>query len=270
MLYEPTGQRAGASDVEVSIGMLSARFDLVPTGRPNKVSDGQVRMVCPDPSHGTPVRVEQRYHCPDGHSTLPADTLRARETDDGLVYVDKDAVAAAKTGGKDTGVLDLSVFPAAQVDGEVLPAGLTYRLRPAKVKKKVTDNSVKMYGAWRDLVKARPDVVLMGRLLLRGQLGLWRLGVWGDQLILEQVVHPADLAERDTIDVPSASTDKLSTFVDAHLEEWDPDAVAFDVKAAVDAVVAQAEGRPEGVSAPVADDFDLDALLEKAMAAKAA
>lgn len=278
MRYEPTAQRSGGSGVSISIGIIEMKFDLVPTGRTKKVEDSATRMVCPE-KHATPVRVEQRYICPDDEKHgpyLPADVARAREMPDGtLVKVDAEKVATAKAGGKETGRLELSVYPADQVDNEVLPSGKTYRLRPSKgTRSKVSDRDVEMYAVWRELISKRSDVVLMGRLLLRGTPSLYRLGVWGGQLVLEELAHPDDLADRDVIevDVAESTVGKLAQFVDGHLEDWDPGVLSFDVAAAIDQVAAEATGDApaDAPAATASAGLDLDALLDRALAATAA
>ena len=272
MNYQPPPQRAGASGVSIAIGLLEMRFDLVPTGRPRKSEDTGLKMTCPA-DHDHPVRVEQRYICPDNPDHGPflaSETARARlMPDETLAPIDPDKVAEAKAGGKETGRLDISVFPTAQVSSKVLPSGKTFRLRPAKTRTKVSDRDVEMYAVWRDLIDQRSDITLMGRLLLRGTPGLYRLGVWGGQIVLEEIAHPDDLAERDSIevDVADSTAAKFAQFVDSHVEEWEPGTLSFDVASAIDAVAGQSpEGEAQTYTA-ASSTLDLDALLDRVMAA---
>ena len=274
------GQKAYAADVQVSIGMLSMQFDLVPQARSKGKTasedkpEPKSRMVCPDQAHDTPVRVEQKYHCPDGHGPyFPADVARALETEDGLVFADKDAVAEAKSGGAETGVLDLRVHPAEAVAEACRPGEKGYRLRPAKVKSKVPARSVEMYGVLRDLLVARPDIALVGRLLLRGKLSFYRMEVWGGQLMLSELVHPDDLADRDSIEVEvrEKSVADLGSLLEMHMEEWEPELHRFDEAAALAKVAAAASGEAPGGLASVTSIAlaeDIGVLLERALAAR--
>lgn len=268
--------RAAASDVTFSLGgLINLRFDLVSQARSNKAADAGLNMVCTEPHPEGPVKVNQMYVCPsdkDHGPFWPSDLQRGRLGDDGrYVVVDGDEIEAIKTGALGKRVIELSVHDAAEVDAVCRPGSAGYLLRPAKGKAKVPSApDEKAYATLAGLVRRRPDLALVGSLRLRTTRSVYRVGVWGDQLVLTELVMPSDLKERDVLDVATtdASVAGLEGLLESQKVPFDEGVHRWDVKAAMAELMARKAGgsadKP-AVQAPVFAEADIDDLVAKAM-----
>lgn len=276
-------QRSVASNVSLTLGMLTVTCDVVPQAIPNlKKSTGSV-YVCPSCITGeTPTvnRVSQKYHCTNDEAHGPFEQTalaRAREIDDTLVQVTEEELAAVRTSGTvDDKSIDLHVYPSAQFEAATRPGEAGYRLRPPA---KAPSKLLTMYGLLMDMA-SRGDVALVGEFNLRGAEKLYRVNVWTDldggrQLCLTEMARPSDLSPLDEIATPPASDKEqalANQLLDLLLEDFDPEDVrntARERAALLDA--AKAENPDVVVSIPTkaAEDKasdDLESLLALALA----
>ena len=261
--FTRTTQRSqGFTGVVASIGMLTFRIDAATVGKPNAAPDTQFKKVCPHEDHGDdPVRPVQRYICvdnPDHRSDqddLPGYTSgelhRARmvqvepaddQPDDTEVWVkaaDED-IAEAKTGGLEPGHIDFRVHPAWQVDAVCLPGDHKLRLRPAKIKSKVHSKDLEVYAVLATVLAQSPHLALIGSMVVRETRRVYRLSVWGSQLILTEVILPSELADRDVLDpagVSPVEVDMLGQILAGAQIDFDEDMHRYDVAAAVAALM---------------------------------
>ena len=254
--YIPTEQGPAATDIEISFGIFTMKFDLVPIGRTNKAKDTALVMVCPEPHPGGPVKGKQQYVCPDGHTYTAGTAAKAREVDKKLVIVDKDAVKAAKAGGTEveTRTMPITMHPADEVAAVCRPGAKGYRLRPARGRSdNITSSDLELYAVLAAAVAAHPESVLVGELVLKGR-GFYRLEVWDGQLILSELVLPSGLAARDQIDVPvdPETIDAIWELAEKRAKPWDPDLYGYNAAAALDELArATAEGGDEAGLASV-------------------
>jgi hypothetical protein len=255
-----TPQRSYASGVRLTIfDLVSFTVDAVPQGRPNASKDSAMRRVLLVDG-GAPLPVEQRYVTADGGLYTEQDLGRARDLGDGtLVPLDDETVTAAKVGDLPKNEIALAVYPADQVEAVCRPGSGGYRLRPGA---KASTKERELYATIRACVEASPDRAFVGALRLRDSRALYRLVVWQDQLVLSELIHPADLAAVDVIDVApdEALTEKALALVEATTAKFDPAALHYDVAAAFEKAVgiAPVPAAPKlvAVADPAADLFD--------------
>lgn len=252
-------QNAFSSGVRLTIfDMVSFVVDLVPQGRPNKSKDSAMCNVAI--VDGRPEAIAAQPVTSDGTAVDRYDLLKARETGDGtLVILDADAVIAAKVGDLEKDQLTVSVHPADQVERICRPGKGGYRLRPPA---KASGKEQKLYAAIRTCVESHPDLAFVGSLRLRDTRAFYRLGVWGNQLVVQELVLPADLAAADVIDAEpeEATVAMAASLVAATLTDFDPADYYHDVLAAFDRAVSAAPAVAPTLTSvpdPSADMFEL-------------
>jgi len=266
-----TPQRTYAAGIRLTIfDMVSFTVDAVPQSRPNSAKDTAMRRVAL--TEAGPVAVEQRFITPDGGLFVEQDLGRARETADGtLVALDPDTVVTAKVGDLAKNEIALSVHPADQVASACRPGDNGYRLRPPR---KASVKERELYATIRATIAASPDKAFVGCLRLRDSRAFYRLEVWNDQLVLQELTLPADLAEVDVIDVApdEGLVSMASQLVASTTANFDPAVYTHDAVAAFDAAVTEAAGAPAAVSSTPSLTVVADpaaAMFEQALAAVA-
>lgn len=246
-----TPQRSYASGIRFTIfDLVSFAVDAVPQARPNVSKDSAMRRVAV--IDGAPVAVEQRFVTTDGTVYEENQLGRARDLGDGtLVQLDADTVITAKVGDLAKNELTISVHPASQVEHLTLPGGGGYRLRPSA---KASTKERELYATVRAAVAAAPDKAFVGLLRLRDSRAMYRLVVWQDQLVIQELAQPADLAAADVIDVaPDEAILKLANELVANATtDFVPAAYHHDVLGAFEQAVSAAPV----VSAPVSGKTD--------------
>lgn len=265
-----TPQRTYAAGIRLTIfDAVSFTVDAVPQSRPNSSKDTAMKRVAIDETG--PLPVEQRFVTADGRLFTEADLGRARQTADGtLVLLDAETVAAAKVGDLAKNEFTVSVHPAAQVEAACRPGANGYRLRPPR---KASAKERALYATVRATIEASPDKAFVGVLRLRDSRAFYRLVVWRDQLLLSELIEPADLAEIDVIEVePDAGLVSMAAqLAESTVTAFDPSVYHHDALAAFEAAVAAVGTVPAGVSATsesvVADPAS--AMFEQALAAVA-
>jgi len=267
-----TPQKNYATGIRLVIfDMVTFTVDAVPQSRPNSSKDSAMRRVAV--VNGAPEPVSQRYVTADGTAFAEHELGRAREIGDGtLVLLDADTVTAAKVGDLEANEFTVSIHPVDQVERACRPAGGGYRLRAPR---KATAKERELYATIRAAIAAAPDKAFVGSLRLRSSRAFYRLVVWNDQLLLQELTHPADLAEVDVIDVApdEALANMATTLVASSTTDFDPDACYHDVAAAFDKAIGQVPATAKAstptltvVSDPAAAMFEL-ALAAKTDAA---
>lgn len=271
--FTRTEQRSNSgTGFVMSIGLLTMRVDLSPIRKPNSRGAGGFKMVCPHPDHdygtvGCTVELPaQRYICQDdpSHSSefddLPGypagEMAKARlveidppsgdddtaETAEVWVTADAEDIAEARTGGMETGGIDLAVHPAWQIDALCRPGDHQMRVRPAKIKSKVSSKDLEVYAVVTAALEKSPHLALVGSMVVREKRRVYRLSVWGTQLLLTELHTPADLAERDVLDasdLADSDIDMLRDILAQLTVDFDEDRHRYDVEEAVAALMAR-------------------------------
>lgn len=201
-----------------------------------------------------------------------------------LIKATKDEIIAARTGGIEPATINFRVHEAWEVDVVTLPGRTTHRLRPALTKKRtVRSHDMEVYAALVELLSSAPHLALIGSMRLRDARATYRLGVWGGQLILSQVLLPSDLAERDVADtvVSDEALAKLRIIVESCKEDFDEDQLRWDAGTAVAELIernraieaGEIEPPDEAERGPLEDDggqvIDLTAMLTRMIEAAA-
>lgn len=254
-------QRAYASKVSLTMGMLTFQVDLVPRSRPNLERGSGLHHYCVHPDHGEdgPAEVIRTYMCDHYHVSAEADLPLGGFVDGyGIVTVDKAAVGAAIIGGDDEKLLEITAHPADEVEASTVPAGVGYRFRlPAKA----GGVHHEMLAAITKVVADHPELAFLGEMVLRGSRSLYRLTVWRGQLVAESLIHPAELADLVAEELPSVEVgaDRLAAvegLMCGDVTPFNPDVYFHDDRAKVAALLTKtAKGdAAEAAAAEVEDD----------------
>lgn len=252
-------------------GLVSFPIDLVPVAASGVKEAVQFKLVAPPAVEGdSPRPVQQRYITEDGEILEQSELLRGREVDGAWVVADKDEVAAAKTGGLAANMIELHCHPVQDVESTCRPGGRGYRLRPGR---KASASEHELYVTIRGFVEATQDrFALVGSLNLRGTRAIYRLGLWGDQLVFTELLPSAVLAERDVIagDAEPDKVDRLVELAGMSVTGWDESLHHWDAAAAIADLVGAKEpvGEVAVLNPPTSDN--VMAMLEAAVAAKKA
>lgn len=211
--------RATASNVTVSLGLVSFPVDLVPATRSKatKADDVSTKMVCPTCAPNELNTVEQRYHC-STHAEhgpfAPGDVARALVVGGELRPVEPGQLQEV-AGSAPSGVADLTVYPAGQVEEHTMPSGNIYRLR--------AKGSPGHYGLMLELVADR-NVAFLTEVTNKGATKLYRLIARHGALVLVELVRPSEFHEPEPVEV--VLDEKLlpagRALVESMLDEFDP------------------------------------------------
>lgn len=283
-------QKPYALGVHFRLGPLfHVLADAVPVGRSAVAKETAFRMICPDCATATneppakpkgrgrsaparrpePATTSQTYTCsanPEHGPYAQSDLGRAREMPDGsLQPVTPEEIEYIRTGGIDARDIRFQAHPVAEVDELTRPAGHSYRLRPP-VKPKPKAEDLLLYELLQHIVESNPKVAFIGECSLKeGTRGLFRLAVWRGQLLMEQLIHPDNLAEADEFGRSGLTKAQLT----ASAKKVEFEVIPFDEKAQA-AVANSAAARLEEVLAAKAKggavpskapEQDLEALL---------
>lgn len=193
-----------------------------------------------------------------------------------LVTAAADEILAAKVGDIESGQISFRVHEAWQIDVATLPGKGAYRLRPALTKKRtVRSQDMEVYAAIVELLRSAPHLALVGSMRVRDARATYRLGLWGSQLVLNEVILPSDLADRDQVDtvVADEAVAQLRILVESCMEDFDESVHRFDARTAVEALIernraieageikAPAEAEPVALEDDGGQVIDLTAML---------
>jgi hypothetical protein len=222
----------------------------------------------------------QRFICSKDHGPfLPSELHKARRTEDGLVPFTVEELAAVAD-EMPVGIFEMNVCERAELEEHTRRADNAYRLRlPTKSgTKKLSAKTLEMlagqYNIFR-VMASHPELALYGMAKIGGNIATsgYTLDLWGDQLILQSLVRPQDLAERD--ELPSVPTSgKLASMATELMETMlaPLDIGVFDDtrKSKLDTILASKAGTEVApAEAPPVEVDDLVASLEKALQAAA-
>lgn len=215
--------------------------------------------VCP--TCATPVKVSQFYQCPEGHGPFKMSELdKAKEVTKGtFVRLSKEEIAGIGKSELEPNILDLTVHRAEDVDAQMFASDNAYIFYP-------NGNSAQ-YGVLLEMVDL-PNLAFVGLCNLQNHEKLLRLSRWGENLVVQTMLYPADLSERET--VPIKEDAKFGTFKAAMTQFVETSVTNFDPTAYTNARKAkllelQAGGTiVTSDSSPVtdSDDVALDKLME--------
>lgn len=246
---------AALSGVSLNLGLLSCKVSLVPMKRSKKSAESTgVRLVnvCPVCVEATPLDTFAvcSVH-PDEHGHIgPNDADKAVKRDGELVKVSADSVAEAKAPKVSARKIELSVFPADQVEHWTAPGGTNvYWLRP---------EDAQFYGLLHEIV-ARRDFAFIGEVTVKGVTKLYRAVPRGKGVALVELVRPDELHEPEEIAVDC--DDRLSgqgeALVAGLVREFVPEEWHNEAQARLRALRDSAD--PEGTvfqEAPVVADVE--------------
>lgn len=216
--------KATASDVTVSLGLVSFPVDLVPATRSKstKSTEASTKMVCPTCAPKTLNPLQQRYVCSGDASHGPfgkGDAVTALVVDGVLHLPTRGLVAEAVEAQGVRGNIELTVYPAVQVEAHTMPSGNIYRLRPRA--------NPEHYALVLELAGDR-DVAFLGEVTLKGVTKLYRVVTRDGGLVLTELVRPSEFHVPEPVDV--AFDPKLLApgrlLVESLVEDFDPGAFA--------------------------------------------
>lgn len=232
-----------------------------------------------DSAHA-PARVRQSLICPDCANDVKDTFRKAREVGKGTyALVDSAELEAAAVDEALKLQMQLTVHDAADVDATALPGEKVYYLEPGK-----GPLVAKSYNLLRDKIAANPDKVICTIWAGRSKPGMFRLGVFGDALTLEQLAWPENVRqapavpEMDYTEQESAMIGQLLESIEA---PFDATTYRDERKDQITAIIAAAEAvegsatdaapRAAKTAAPTLDlTASLQAALGAATAAKPA
>lgn len=204
--------RATASNVTVSLGLVSFPVDLVPATR-SKASEVSTKMVCPLCAPDELRSVDQRYHCSHDSEHGPfsqGELGRALVVDGELRPLPAEGIGEE---ARSTGI-GLTVHPAGQVEAHTMPSGNIYRLRPK--------GAAGHYGLMLELVRDM-GVAFLAEFTNKGATKLYRLVERHGVLVLTELVRPSEFHEPEAVDVhcDERLLPTARMLVDSLLDEFD-------------------------------------------------
>lgn len=257
-------QKTFASAVSFQLGLLTVLADVVPVRRTGSAKAASFVNICPECVE--PTRPKQQYVCEHGHGPYgPTDLVKARDTEDGLRRFSAEEVSAVRESEVPAGVMTLNVCPAAELEAATRPSEQSYRLRLGK------KSQPGAYVLLRALA-SNPDVGLYGVCKLNGRVAPtpYRLTVWRDQLVIQSLIRPADVAEGEEIegDVDEALLDMGNDLIKKLSKPFDPELLTDERVAKLAEIVQTQTGEvtPLPIKSKPASDLmaQLAAALEVA------
>lgn len=190
-----------------------------------------------------------------------AECRMAKETDEGLVIVDPEAVKEAKRSQLEERVLELETFERSEVESYLCPGKTRYIYRPKA--------SSSLYGILQMFLVNNPHLVLMGRVNLGARSGekimMLTTGISG-HLLAEELVYPEDVVDFEQATWPEvkpkvyemAENIILETIEPFNMDEWRKES-----RARIAQLIITGGGPVEKVhaTAPKSEEDDLEAML---------
>lgn len=193
-------QRAYITDVKVQLlgGLMTISVDVFSVKSPKGKKSG-ASFVSACPTCPTPTPVTQFSDCTASteHSHFTSkDLAKAIQLEDGsLEWVSEEEQAVVKELEEfDPKQIAFDIVPAADVEFHMRPADLAYRIRPH------SKGDAAPYLVLRDYLR-KTKHALVGALRLKAgdPVRFYRAEVWHDQIVLQSLVRPDDLAPADEI-----------------------------------------------------------------------
>jgi hypothetical protein len=263
-------QRTYRSNIMFSLlGAVTFSADIVGVTKAGISSQSDLKTICTECDSP----LTRSMNCA-AHGAI-AEPRRAREVDDVLVPLTDAQVDFIAGTNLPTGVVNIIHVEPAELAAAVRPGESAYRVRPAQNKKK-QDIPTPGLALLTDMVSAgRFTFIAEVKLGAREREILVQLEVWNDQLILQELIRPEDLADADKVtpvEYDLTALDMLAELLEHRVETFDPTSVA-NPKAARMAALESTElfSVPATVTAVVAPSADLlGALAASLEAARAA
>lgn len=249
--------------VTMSLGLMSATFDLATIRKPNAgTATSGNKEVCG--TCETPTPVKKQAVCEHGHVGPPR---KARPVGDQLVFVTKEEIQQVKDAGSPEKLLELHVCPAAELEAATRPDAAQYRVRLPKAK----GSDPRFYALFLRLA-ASPGLALYGIARLSGTSTPrpYRLQVWNGQLILQGLIPPHEVAAMDE-EIPSECADNLVQmgveFMTRIARPFESSLLVDQREGMLDSLVAAKLGATPVpvVPVPEPDVISIEALLAEAL-----
>lgn len=254
--------RTYAKNVVLRYGTASTTGNAVPR-RSSEKADSFV-ILCPDCPE--PETIHQVLACDHGHQNDPSDcTGRGKKIGDVLYDLTADEVTAARTPTGDGTDLTIRFHPADQVERETRPTGIAYAFRP-------TGKKDPFYAVLCELAD-NMSVALVGTMILRGKLKIFRITKEDHGLTLVELCYPEELHTFEPIihDFDPAEMAKAVELMKAATTDFIPAEYADGTAERVMAIIgAKQTGAPVTTIQPAAvaaPTVDLLGALEASLAA---
>lgn len=210
-------------------------------------SDSGLKQVCtgtPDAEHA-PTQISLKRTCATCGEIPYGQIKKAQVLGDGFKVVTDEEVAQVKneTLGATKKMVTLTAHPTEGVAGKILTGGSIYTVSPSD------PAQMQAYAILHDVVTRHPDVTLLGLFTPASRTNLYRLGTYGDALVLEQQhrTNEINIVEPMTPPIGAAAEAQIDTFLAGSLQVFDP-ANYVDAYAERLAEVLAAKDAVEGVA----------------------
>lgn len=228
-----------------------------------------------------PNPIKQKYVCPTCDSEAKENFVKGRKSGAQWVIIDdtvREQVKAAAKESADT--IALTVHPADQVTGVLMPSGKSYYLGVKGDSDKATAKLSQAYTLLSRTIAGRPDLAFMGKFTLSSTTSIFQLVVAGEGTLVLRQMAEADLVRKHPViewiepteralEIASAiADDAVVDFVDTTHGTGKTNIIAAYVEANAPATVAGPAGSPLGGADSM--EAELEARLLAARAAKLA
>jgi non-homologous end joining protein Ku len=253
--------------VTISFALVSFSVDLLPATISKSIKKESFTNICPKCDE--PHKLRQQYVCSfdDTHGPFTTtDAAKAITTADGTLRrcTPEEIESVSKAAARSLSV-DLSVFPADQIENATLPSGTVYRLKLRNPNK----GSMQSYALLVELVRNQ-EYAFVCEITMRSVERMFRLTANNGALTIVELARPEDVYSTEPIEMPL--DDKIRALADRVVEEYcdefDPQSWASKRAARIEALRGSSEQAPSTVTAPEAGKVeDLMDLLERSIAA---
>lgn len=260
----PRKMRAHVGSVTLSLGLASTLGSLFTTEEDN---EEKFHLVCPDCT-APAAFLAQKYVCTENakHGPFVKGEARSGQNEDGkIVVIDKAKLDEARASILPPRELELQVHSRNDVEAHTFSKGNVYVFQP-------TGKST-FYGVLRDILTVRRDIVLLAKMNLRNHDKMVMVDLENGQLVVREMMWPADCRPFPQIVTPPATKKELAQIemlLDASLEPFDPAEYAKNSRARVTAVIEEAVNGPapkgKKKAAPKLEDTDLEDLIAASIA----
>lgn len=266
---KPTADRAYAGNVTLSIGMLSTLGNLYTVTRTNAGQEESFKTVCPE-CKGPTETLAQKYVCKEDDTHGPfdlADVRYGRFEGDKLIVVDTDKMKEARASIMPEKALELQVHLREEVEGKTFARGNgVYVFKPT--------GKSPFYGILVELLKKRPDVILLAKTNLRNHDHFVQVDLESGLLVVRDMMFPEDVKDIAPVPVEAISSKlfaQAEMLLDASIEKFEVDEYNKDSRARIAVMVEEAtSSAPKGASKKTVKklaDTDMEELLSQALAA---
>lgn len=263
-MAETKAPRKFVSDFTLQVGPIQVNGFLTTLVKPER--ENKYKSVCPlcDKPH----LVKQQYICTNEAPAVQNDpkhgpfvqndlTVKARETDDGLVKVTKEELEAARTSELPVNVFRATVHPREEVELHTYSGDKSYVFTP-----KHPDE----YFALLLSMISNPDNAFVAICNVKKIEGFYRLKVWNGNIVLEKLLWPESLNQFDTLrfETDHAVVGAAEAMIDRIRTPFDPDNYRSSVLDRLRAINEALGGTPDPkkVQTPKPHKVDLLSALD--------